>query len=115
MASRTGPPECCGTCNDNLLGFLVRVCPDPPPVGVPVAGSFALLYSIVGTGLPRADCGVCIVPPAVLGVAAGPCGFAGNVENGPSWTDLLFGGRPLGFFPLAVLPPLDHAADTVVP
>lgn len=43
------------------------------------------------------------------------CGLTGNVEKGPAVTDLLFGGRPLGSFTLAPLPPMDQAAETVGP
>jgi len=43
-----------------------------------------------------------------------PVGWAGNVENGPSLTDLLLGGRPLNF-PVRGFPELGQAEDTAGP
>lgn len=41
-------------------------------------------------------------------------GFTGNVEKGPSVTDLLLGGRPLNL-PAEALPLLGHADETAGP
>jgi hypothetical protein len=77
VASRIGPPVCCGTCNESLCGRLeVALCGGGMSGGT---DSSAII-----------SCGAGEVP--VLGLE-------GNVENGPSCVVLDAGGLPLALAP----------------
>lgn len=62
-----------------------------------------------GEGLTDCD----VVPILIIGASLVD-GFAGKVENGPSCTERLLGGRPLSL-PLSPLLPPCHALDTARP
>ena len=92
VASRTGPPVCCGTCSESLCGRLeVALC------GGCISGA---------TESPMAD----LPSGCVDGLPA--LGLEGNVEKRPSWIVRDAGGLPLGL-PGAFCD--DQALDTAGP
>lgn len=99
VASRTGPPACCGTCSCSLLGFRVGVG-GGNAVDAFTNGEFGLaLLGVGGAPIPVAEDG----EP-----------FAGKVENGPSCIVRLLGGLPRSF-PVDDDVELGQAAETEGP
>jgi len=113
VARRTGPPECSGTCSWSFDGFFGSEGLLSVGVWINVMPDWALgVASRLGLALPCV--GVPIPVFALVAEASFPLGLAGKVENGPSWTLRLLGGRPRSL-PDAVLIVDGQAEETAGP
>lgn len=112
VASLTAPPSRWGTCKDKRLGrpFCVVVMLGGGGGGAFMSGGKKCgmpEFPTAGVDVDELSCRL------IVGTSLLP-GLAGNVENGPSVTFLLVGGRPRSL-PVDELPLLGHADDTAGP
>ena len=110
VASRTAPPCRSGTCSWRRLGLV--------KFGTIWFGGFTVIldgknWSVTDGATTGVVLGVLSLR-LIVGTSPAPPGLTGNVENGPSCTFRLFGGRPRTF-PLDPAPLLGHAEDTAGP